>query len=596
MKLDKIWIVTRLNIFIYVLYNIIFIFKWRLFDELSNLKNIFAYFLGILAVYCFSEFINNIFKGKVLRSSIAIFYVCINFLLYIYHFRVKQSFSYDILIENYKESFSVNSIVVVLDIFKPKDLMQVLAVGLVLIILQLKFKVFNKKSLRRRPFAVILGAIYLFIITLVPCYLHDETSYFAKSSYDYYFNSINHLYEKSDALEFSSKEVHKSIFTKNRPNIFVVALESYSEYYVGKKENDKEVTPVLNRLLTEGSTVKNFYGNSVQTTKGHFSILCGRIPLARGKASYRVDGKKLECMPRLLKKFGYQTLFFQSYSDIKFDNTSNFMKDIGFDEISRPNFGMLSKKQRSENIWGWGLQDDISYIHYLNKFEKMNQNGRPVFSMIATISNHMKFKSIPKKQRYIYKEPSDKSQNFINSLHLSDKYLGEFIKELKKRNLYNSSIIIITGDHSYPNGQHGYYDSQTSSYEEFFKVPLVIIAPDIIKDNNYKITKKSSSQIDILPTVFDMIGESIELDLFGRSIFSSKESPTLLVQPYNGSSFGVIKWPFKYVWQKRLQQGYLFNLEKDPNEVRPFDDDNLMSKMKKEIKKVFYENELLLSL
>jgi phosphoglycerol transferase MdoB-like AlkP superfamily enzyme len=63
-------------------------------------------------------------------------------------------------------------------------------------------------------------------------------------------------------------------------------MESFSSLYVNKSIDGKAITPFINSLIPDSVYVPNFVSNSIQTAKGHFSILCGLPPLINGKAFY----------------------------------------------------------------------------------------------------------------------------------------------------------------------------------------------------------------------------------------------------------------------------------------------------------------------
>ena len=231
------------------------------------------------------------------------------------------------------------------------------------------------------------------------------------------------------------------------------------------------------------------------------------------------------------------------------------MSDLGFKYLITSNTSHLSEVEKQEKIWGWGIQDDISYTQFLDNAESFMQNRRPLFSTIHTISHHMNFDHIPENQQYIYPDTNNKNEMFVNSLHLSDKFLGHFINELKKRNLYQDSIIIITGDHGFPSGEHELYGNELSYYEEFFKTPFLMIWKNVIKPK--RIFKKTYSQIDILPTLLDVLGLSGTYAFLGKSMLNNEERYAYLLQPYNGQYFAIVKYPSKYVFEKRTKQSFL---------------------------------------
>lgn len=581
------WITTKILWTLYSFYNIWFFIKWRLYNS-YDLVDYLIFTFGYFLIFLYSESLNKLVKNTIARSSFSIIIIVTYLLAAKYHYRVKTNFDYMIFIENFNELFNKESADVILSTFKAKDIYQALMAIPLLLLAHVKWKIFKIITLNLKIGLAKL-ATYIILIIISP-FSFGEISYIAKSAYEFHFGgfskSDNYLVLEKNKNLF--KKVIESKFESSKPNIFLVVMESFNGLYVEKKINGKFVTPVFNSLINEGLYVENFYGNSVQTIKGHYSILCSRVPYIKGKASYKADLSKLDCAPKKLKELGYTSFYHSSFHNLDFDNTKKFMKGIGFDLLTRSEGSKLTKKQQSENIWGWGIQDNLSYIQYVQNFKKIEKNKKPVFSMMSTISHHMKFNKVPNSQKYIFKNKSGKKEDFINSLHLSDKYLASFINELKKNNLYQNSIIIITGDHSYPGGEHGLYDNQVGHYEEFFRTPLLVIWKDKLSAQRLKY--KTSSQVDILPTILDLIGENGVNHFVGNSILKKENNFAHLVQPYNGQFLSVVKWPYKYVWAKRKNRGFLYDLMSDPNELNTIDNDKIEDEYRKQLDYIYLDN------
>ena len=53
---------------------------------------------------------------------------------------------------------------------------------------------------------------------------------------------------------------------------------------------------------------------------------------------------------------------------------------------------------------------------------------------------------------------------------------------LGKREYLNNSLVVITGDHSWPLGEHGYYYNESGHYNEFYKTAALFIWKNNIKN------------------------------------------------------------------------------------------------------------------
>jgi phosphoglycerol transferase MdoB-like AlkP superfamily enzyme len=591
--IEETWITTKVLWTLYIFFNLWFLIKWRNYHEMLDPWNIFVHVIGLAFIYFYSETINKFVKKNFVRVFLGTFLIFLYFLLSKYRYRVRTGFDYSILHDNFWEMFNMKAMEVAAGTLKPKDFYQSIAMVPIMIAVQWKWKSFTKKVETSLTKASVYAAGLFALIAIAPIPF-GEISYFAKTAWDFHFGGFpkTKLYEELNAKSFPFKREFTSTSEKVRPHIFIVNFESFNSLYVNKKANNgKYITPVFNELIKEGLFVEDFYGNSVQSIKGQFALLCSRIPLIRGKASYDIkDTKSLNCLPNILKDAGYYSMFHKCYSDLSFDNTGNFMSQIGFDKVAATDYGRVPKGKS----WGWGAQDDVSYLQFAENADKIiKETGKPFFGIIHTVSHHMKFGAVPDRESHLFngKAPSDKHDRFLNSLHTSDRYLGVFIEELKRRGLYENSIIVVTGDHSYPAGEHFLYDNQVSYFQEFFKTPLLVIWKNKLQPQYIK--GKTYSHIDVVPTLMEMIGHSGTYNIMGNSILSNDSQYANLVQPYNGIYLSVVKWPYKYVWERRSNRDFLYNIEKDPHEENPIKDEKLIEQYRNQIGKTVYSHNKL---
>eukprot|EP00386_Alphamonas_edax_P015162 GDKI01046404.1.p1 GENE.GDKI01046404.1~~GDKI01046404.1.p1 ORF type:complete len:513 (+),score=136.34 GDKI01046404.1:2-1540(+) len=275
--------------------------------------------------------------------------------------------------------------------------------------------------------------------------------------------------------------------------------------------------------------------------------------------------------------------------------------------------------------WGFGWQDDWSYrafFKYIDdrytwsrnatcKNTKANRDtppcseGRsrtladrqsglpPLFGFFASISHHMRFYlPVRETMRAPWVTKSDLSRNknaatflrsgdvskmdesvfdtsqlstserFEKSIHLSDMYFGEFMRLLEERkDIYDNSIIILIGDHSYPNGEHGYHNNDFGGNEETFRVPFVIRWPeghgkhpkeggvqpsDCSQQTRHEgggaggkehVLRCGGSETDIAPTILDMLGVRTAHHFYGTSLLVRGDSAAARGMPVDSHMY-----------------------------------------------------------
>ncbi len=562
------------GVILFVYFNILLHF-YGLKNEQGLLATIFFFILGAYEALGLPFALTFIFKRikilKIFFLSLFAFYYA---LLCFYHLRMNSPADFGMTFSNADLLANSNSWNVVKDVYHPWDFPLIVVCALIpwlIWILEFIFKNEQKPLVKNK---IIKICVLWGCICSLSALVFD---YESPNKYTQYFQSARHYFFPSK-MPFSPEEDDKLEFQYFKPqtsrnekapivevkNVFIIFMESFNVNYIEKLSSEgEEYTPVFNKLIKQGLYFENFYANSMQTAKGQFATLCSQIPHSRLKDMVDLKDIRFECLPTLLQRLGFYTVFMQGLSDLSFDNTGNFLKDHGFQEVHAMNDEFLTEEDKN-NIWGWGVQDDILFKKSFDYLQKLNKPK--TFLALATISNHMKFKGIPEQLKKIYPEAGDNSpmeKRFANSLHIADSFLKTFFDELEARGLKNTSLVILVGDHSFPMGEHHNYATENTFYNEIFKTPLLIIGPGI-KASRIPYTV---SQIDIAPTILELINApEIPSNFRGKSAFDFTNHAIPLIQPYDGRYLSLIKDQKKIIYHARTNRFKLFDLSTDPTE------------------------------
>jgi len=105
---------------------------------------------------------------------------------------------------------------------------------------------------------------------------------------------------------------------------------------------------------------------------------------------------------------------------------------------------------------------------------------------------------------------------YIESLKVTDSFIGDVVGALRMKGLLDNSIIIITADHGEEFMEEGYYGhTPESSSDRLLRVPLIFYCPNIIQNRSIS---APVSTIDITPTICDMLGMRIPDSYRGLSL------------------------------------------------------------------------------
>jgi len=519
--------------------------------------------------------------------------------LHSYKLETKTSLDYSTLRDNISLIIYPESISFIVGFIGASKIAILLSFILILIIMEIKGKYLSRQKqplpLMPKFFSSVL--IYTALILSPVSYMEEGFAFF-KSLKNYYSIpvSVNKLSSKKSFISLPSISGE---FSASKPDIFLLLLESFNANFVESRTPDgREYTPFFNSLIRQGLYVEHFYGNSMQTAKGQFATLFSVVPSIKGKVFVHFSDRKFRGLASILKDNGYRTIFFQANRNLDFDNTRNFLSRNGFEIVET--VASCKRKGDEKYMWGWGMEDDVFYrrfFEYLDSIKKNDDEGkRPLFITLATVMNHPPFNMVPLSRRLLYLSPKTREEYYANSVRLMDEYLKVFFDELRSRNRFDDAIIIITGDHSYPVGEHGYYGSEESFYSEFFRTPFLLIWKEKIKPA--RISDAAYSQMDIGPTILHLTGLISEKNHFqGVSIFDSmnKIHPVYLIQPYSGRYLSVVFFPYKYTLHVSSNREYLFDILKDPRErrnlIRGKEYFSILTEMRERVKFIF-ENQI----
>jgi arylsulfatase A-like enzyme len=150
----------------------------------------------------------------------------------------------------------------------------------------------------------------------------------------------------------------------------------------------------------------------------------------------------------------------------------------------------------------------------------------------------------------------------------TDYWVGRLIDGLQERGLYEQSIVVLTSDHGEEFLDHGGLEHGHTLYDEMLHVPLIVRVPG---EGQGQVVAQQVGLVDVLPTLFDVLGIGEQQGVQGRSLRSLWHGETRPEHDYFAeASFDAgleaVRTPrFKYV-RDRAGREELYDLSQDPSE------------------------------
>jgi arylsulfatase A-like enzyme len=538
--------------------------------SLPNMAIVLSSILGCISAFLVVES----FQSQKIRALGSFFYG----ISFFYFYRVNGPFSFEVVANNYEHLVSLSSLFVVAKLtyatFFASDVFWTLVfTGLVVAAGRVRSaRIVKNKS----QYLAISGITLILILSFGTSTSFDPFLAFGQSIYAHFVPVRSMLQTRSQTLPLLKNLTSQSQFTfPKKPNIFLILVESFNSRFVNQKDaTGVEYLPYFNELTKNHLYFSNYFSNSIQTAKGHFAALCGQVPMIRGIEFQSSECMDKACIPTILAENGYKTYFFQSDPNFNSDNSQNFMKSHGFQ--STPELVKSCREEKSK-CYSFGIRDHLYYervFDFLGKDDPRNDDT-PIFAAIATVSTHMPFSFQDEHERPIYKKPKNFKEQYLNTIRMADDSLRHFVEEFELSGWAEDSVLIITGDHAYPTGEHESIHNDTFAYQENFGVPLLIYDRRQNLKSLYGAQEKVAfSHLNLGMTVLDIAQIESPTDWFAPSVLNLRAPPipVYLVQPYSGGYQATIDWPYKHIYSEFRQQDVIYDLEKDPHERSPLTD------------------------
>jgi arylsulfatase A-like enzyme len=331
-----------------------------------------------------------------------------------------------------------------------------------------------------------------------------------------------------------------------KPHVIMVFLESFRAQNVGCLGAVHAVSPQFDLLAEQGALFTQFYANGLQTYRAMLSSFFGIPGHLKTMSLQPFCSIPMIGLPEILKKNGYSTALFQG-SPSTFDWSFPFAYKAGFETI----WG--SEHFLSEQKTSWGVLDEALFRSAAEWIEKQTL---PSFLSLFTITNHHPWESPIK-----FPAPKDLPEpyrRFLQTFAYSDHCLGVFIERLKRSGILDKSVIFILGDHGQEMGERkGTFALHNDLHQENVHIPLLILG------GSKAVIEDPASQVDLLPTVLDLLNIQATHHSVGRSLIREGNAPVFLTMPRQEPLIACIDSKNKLILGRKDEY---YDLKSDPGE------------------------------
>ncbi|MEM7434947.1 MAG: sulfatase [Myxococcota bacterium] len=400
-----------------------------------------------------------------------------------------------------------------------------------------------------------------------------------------------------------------------RPNVILILLDTTRADHLGVYGHEPDSTPFLSELAKESVVFDWAFSVSSWTAPATASVFTGQYPWTHGivdgfhwhqrqMEKAKVAGAPVMAINRLpldqptlaerFRALGYSTIGLAS--NINVGPEIGF--DRGFDRFIRARADVLAgtagalgalveqvdDRVRS-SLGVSGLRRPIGsasdFRARLEGWQEDLEAAEPYFIYLHLNDPHRPYVS-----RYPYVRPSravddarQQRREDLRAKYLSEiEYVDAQIERIVRMGLHDDdTVLVVVSDHGEEFGDHGGMGHARGLHSELNRILMMVHGPDLgIEPARFDL---NVSQIDILPTLLELVGADVPTRVEGRSLVPLLR-PSEATEPLRddlarrvlfahrrggGEWLAAMDGPWKLIraGQDRLQ---LFDMDSDPNE------------------------------
>lgn len=386
-----------------------------------------------------------------------------------------------------------------------------------------------------------------------------------------------------------------------RPSLLVVTVDTLRADHLSCYGYSHLTSPVLDRLAREGARFERAYCAIPYTGPSHVSLFTGRYPQEHGA---KVNGQAMAKEPGLvtlaeaLQRSGYRTGAFVSAWPLTRRLTH---LDRGFEtydqEMSR-NYQVVHTYRSAEEVTppavAWlreAAGDDAPFFLWVHYFDPHSPYElHEGFTEIAAIPDR------PERRPRAGTRMARRVRRYDSEVAYTDHHLGKLVDAVKEQGRLDSTVVIVTADHGESLGEHGFVGHGKHLWEDIARVPLIVRFPPLVAAGG--VVPEPVSQVDVLPTLLELLEVELPLKLPGRSLAARLAAPgsdgvarPVRVVTFSGKKGWVPKWlswmwytdsrdrrplrmasvggDLKTIFQPRKGRVQVYDLAADPYELSP---------------------------
>ena len=292
--------------------------------------------------------------------------------------------------------------------------------------------------------------------------------------------------------------------------VILVSIESLRADHLPVYGYQRVRTPAIDALAADSVIFDRAYAHSPLTLPSNVSLLAGLLPFQSGvrdDAGFPVPAG-VALLPQWLHRRGFKTGGVVSSCLLR--SSTGLGAAFGFFDDGTGDAGTADEAAPCARDGAKSLQVAEHWIESI---------GTSRFFLFLQIDEPAAATGAPGGSKRL--SPYDARVAYADGL------VGQLVAFLKKRGLYTGGVVILTADHGDGLGDHGEQGHGLFLYEQAIRTPLIVKLPR--RDGGGRHSDALVEQIDVAPTVLDLVGAPRPSKIGGRTLRHVLDSPSAIL-------------------------------------------------------------------
>jgi phosphoglycerol transferase MdoB-like AlkP superfamily enzyme len=293
-----------------------------------------------------------------------------------------------------------------------------------------------------------------------------------------------------------------------KKNVVLIILESFARSYVLPGDPQKAHTPFLDSLIRKSLFFPHSFANGFTSNQGIVALLGGLPALTDEPFFYSAYANTpLYSIGNILKEKGYNTNFFMGAGRDHF-GFGKFARMAGLDHTYWQND--FNDDRFYDGNWGIFDEPFLQFGAHV-----LAVKPQPFFATFFTISAHPPY-TIPAADSLRFRFPGQTPAQ--RSISYTDEALRQFFSASREMPWFRNTLFVFCADHWLDP-----YEGRTPfSFVNVCSIPIFIYDP---AHDTGRARPTVAGQVDLAPTVLDLLGYRGAYSGFGRSLLDTTIPP-----------------------------------------------------------------------